>query len=200
MGQGVASLMPPQPIIQAGALTLRSLVPVDAAALHAAGQDEAIGRYTSIPWPFTPEAAQALIAETATGWAAGTAARCAIVERGEAGESFLGTASLLHIFPERADAEVGYWLAAAGRGRGLARTAVGALCAWALGTFGLRRLHLLTDRDNTPSQRLALACGFRPNGTTLWRHPTDPQKDALCLLFERAADGDVAMSARAPAE
>jgi len=180
--------MRPQPSLQTGELTLRPLVPADVTALHAAGQDEAIGRYTSIPWPFTPEAAQALIADAAAGWAAGTAARFAITERGDAGASFVGTASLLHIFPERADAEVGYWLAAAGRGRGLARMAVGALCDWALGPFGLRRLHLLTDRENTASQRLAHACGFHANGTTLWRHPTDPQKDALCLLFEREAD------------
>ncbi len=193
-------MMGSQPTIRAGALILRPLVPADAPALHAAGQDEAIGRYTSIPWPFTMEAARALIADAATGWAAGTAARFAIVEEEDAGESFLGTASLLHIFPERADAEVGYWLAAAGRGRGLARTAVGALCDRALGPFGLRRLHLLTDRDNAASQRLALACGFHANGTTLWRHPTDPQKDAPCLLFEREADERAATPARALAE
>ena len=186
--------MAPQPIIQTGALTVRPLVPADVAALHAAGQDEAIERYTSIPWPFTPEAAQALIADAMAGWEAGTVARCAITERGDAGEAFLGTVSLLHIFPERADAEVGYWLAA-GRGRGLARVAVGALCDWALGPFGLRRLHLLTDQDNTASQRLARACGFHANGTTLWRHPTDPQKDALCLLFEREAGGTATTSA-----
>ncbi len=177
----------PQPIIQAGALTLRPLAPGDAPALHAAGQDEAIGRYTSLAWPFTMAAANALIADATAGWAAGAAARFAIVEEGAAGEAFLGTASLLHIYPERGDAEVGYWLAAAGRGRGLARQAVGALCAWALGPFGLRRLHLLTDRENTASQRLALACDFHANGATLWHHPTDPQKDALCLLFGREA-------------
>jgi RimJ/RimL family protein N-acetyltransferase len=177
-----------QPTIHAGTLTLRPLVPGDVAALHGAGQDEAIGCYTSITWPFTPEAARALIADAAADWETGTAARFAITEKGDAGEVFLGTASLLHIYPEQADAEVGYWLAAAARGRGLARAAVSALCAWALGPFGLRRLHLLTDQDNIASQRLARSCGFHANGTTFWRHPTEPQKDALCLLFERAAD------------
>ncbi len=190
----------PQPIIQAGALTLRPLAPGDAPALHDAGQDEAIGRYTSIAWPFTMEAANALIADAMAGWAAGAAVRFAIVEDGDAGEAFLGTASLLHIYPERGDAEIGYWLAAAGRGRGLARLAGGALCDWAFGPFGLRRLHLLTDRENTASQRLALACGFHANGTTVWHHPTDPQKDALCLLFEREAGQDIAPPAPARAE
>ena len=161
----------PQPIIQVGALTLRPLAPGDVLALHAVGQDEAIGRYTSIVWPFTMEAANALIADAVAGRAAGAAARFASVAEGDTREAFLGTASLLHIYPERDDAEVGYWLAATGRGRGLARQAVGVLCDWAFGPFGLRRLHLLTDRENTASQRLALACGFHANGTTLWHLP-----------------------------
>jgi RimJ/RimL family protein N-acetyltransferase len=178
----------PQPTLRAGDLTLRPLRPDDAPSLHAAGQAEDIGRYTSITWPFTPAAARDLIADAEAGWLAGTAARFAIiVATGEGDPLFAGTASLLHIYPERANAEVGYWLGPAARGRGLGRRAVALLCDWALGLLSLRRLHLLVDLDNAASHAVARACGFRPSGEEQWRHPTDPRKDAVCLVYERPA-------------
>lgn len=176
-----------QPILRDGDLLLRPLGPGDLATLHAAGQDEAIGRYTSIAWPFTRAAAERLIADANAAWLAGTAARFAIVVVESDGERLVGTASLLHLYPERADAEVGYWLSGAGRGRGLARRAVRLLCDWALGPFGLQRLHLLTDLDNFASQAVARSCGFHPIGEVAWQHPTDRSKDAVCLAFERLA-------------
>jgi RimJ/RimL family protein N-acetyltransferase len=178
-----------QPRLRDGDLLLRPLQPADAPALWAAGQAEDIGHRTSIAWPFTRDAADQLIADATAAWTAGTAARFAIIHAPPDGpELFAGTASLLHIYPERGDAEVGYWLGEAGRGRGLARRAVGLLCYWALGPLGLRRLHLLVDLDNDPSHTIALACGFRPIGEQHWSHPTDPGKDAVCLAYERLAE------------
>ena len=177
----------PQPTLRDADLTLRPLVATDVAALHAAGQGDDIGRYTSIAWPFTREAAARLIAEAETDWAAGRAARFAIVVARDGAPELVGTASLLHLFPELGDAEVGYWLAESARGRGLARRAVARLCDWALGPLGLQRLHLLVDLDNAGSHAVARACGFRPVGEVPWHHPTDRSKDALCLLYERFA-------------
>lgn len=179
----------PQPTLRAGDLLLRPLGPDDAPALWAAGQAEDIGRYTSIAWPFTRAAAAELIAAANADWAAGRAARFAIVLAAPgAPDLFAGTASLLHFYPERGDAEVGYWLGEAARGRGLTRRAVALLCDWALGPLGLRRLHLLVDLDNAASHAVARACGFRPIGEQHWSHPTDPAKDAICLAYERLAD------------
>jgi RimJ/RimL family protein N-acetyltransferase len=174
--------------LQDGDLTLRPLLPGDAAALCAAGQDEAIGRWTSIPWPFTRAAAAGLIAAAAADWRAGAAARFALVIADAQGDRLVGVVSLLHLYPEQSDAEVGYWLSVEARGRGLGRRAVALLASWALGPFGLRRLHLLTDLDNAASQTVALACGFRCAGEVFWHHPTDRSKDAPCLVFERLAD------------
>lgn len=174
-----------QPTLHGEGFVLRLLGPSDAVALHAAGQDDDIGRYTSLPWPFTLTAAEQLIADAERGWQAGTAARFAIVAEWRGEEALVGTASLLHLFPERADAEVGYWLAGSARGRGLARRAVELLCGWALGPFGLRRLHLLVDLDNGGSHAVARSCGFLPIGELPWQHPTDPRKDAVCLAYER---------------
>ena len=180
----------PQPTLRSGDLLLRPLRPDDAPALWAAGQAEDIGRYTSIAWPFTLNSAGQLIAAANADWAASTAARFAIIHApADQPVLFAGTASLLHIYPGRSDAEVGYWHSAAARGRGLARRAVALLCDWALGPLGLRRLHLLVDLDNGPSHAVAVACGFRPTGEQHWSHPIDPGKDAICLAYERLADG-----------
>jgi RimJ/RimL family protein N-acetyltransferase len=174
-----------QPTLPGEGFILRPMVSSDAHALHAAGQGQDIGRYTSLPWPFTVAAAEALIADAEADWRACTAARFAIVVEGAGAPEFAGTASLLHLFAERADAEVGYWLAESARGRGLARRAVALLCDWALGSFGLRRLHLLVDRDNDGSHAVARSCGFLPIGKVPWQHPTDQSKDAICLAYER---------------
>jgi len=161
------------------------MVSSDAPALYAAGQGDDLGHYTSLPRPFTLGAAEELIAAAEAGWHAGTAARFAIIVEDSGEPELVGTASLLHLFPERADAEVGYWLAESARGRGLARRAVALLCAWALGPFGLRRLHLLVDLDNAGSHAVARSCGFLPLGEVPWQHPTDRSKDAVCLAYER---------------
>lgn len=176
-------MIEPQPTLSGDGLVLRPLVHADTEALWLAGQAEDIGKYTSIAWPFTRAAAELLIAEAEAGWTTGTMARFAIVGLPE--ERVVGTASLLHRYPERSDAEVGYWLGEAGRRRGLARRAVALLCDWAFASLGLRRLHLMVDLDNAASQAVALACGFTFVEEAFWQHPTDRSKDAVCLLYER---------------
>jgi RimJ/RimL family protein N-acetyltransferase len=180
-------MVEPQPMLAGEGVLLRALGREDVDALWAAGQAEDVGRYTSIAWPFTRPAAELLIAEAEAGWLAGTMARFAIVEPPD--DRVLGTASLLHIYPERADAEVGYWLGEAGRGRGLARRAVALLCAWAFEGLELRRLHLMVDLDNGASHAVARACGFVPAGEIFWEHPTEPSKSATVLRYERVWAG-----------
>jgi RimJ/RimL family protein N-acetyltransferase len=63
------------------------------------------------------------------------------------------------------EAEVGYWLLAAARGRGTARRAVRLLCAWSFEVCGLERLQLATLPGNVASERVAQACGFHREGT-----------------------------------
>lgn len=175
-------------ILREQALTVRPLVPSDAEALWRAGQSDDIGAYTSIEWPFNIDAANRMIANAERAWIAATAARFAIIEHPPNSDAvFAGTVSLLHIYPERLDAEIGYWLSREGRGRGLARRAVSMLCDWAFDTVGLRRLHLGVDIPNEASHNVARSNGFTPTVETMWRHPTDPSKDGIVLMYERLA-------------
>ena len=64
--------------------------------------------------------------------------------------------------PDRA--WVGYWLAPAARGRGLATRAVRLVAAWAFTDPTLERLELMTLVGNDASGRVALRAGFRREG------------------------------------
>ncbi len=59
--------------------------------------------------------------------------------------------------------EIGYWVAPWARRRGVATTAVRLHAAWIF-RHGLARLELMTDPENVPSQRVALAAGFQREG------------------------------------
>ena len=62
-------------------------------------------------------------------------------------------------------AEIGYWMAADARGRGIGTRATRMLAEWALMSLGLERLELLAHPDNEASQRLAERAGFTREGT-----------------------------------
>jgi [ribosomal protein S5]-alanine N-acetyltransferase len=61
-------------------------------------------------------------------------------------------------------AELGVWVALEHRGRGLGRRALRLVTPWLFGTWGLKRLELLTDPDNEPMLRAAHAAGFVREG------------------------------------
>ena len=179
------TLLPPisDVLLTAPPALLRPLRPDDADAICLAAQDPLIKRYTSVPFPFTIDRARELIAQAQHDWAQDAAARFAIVLDGEV----VGTASLLHIYGIECDAEIGYWLGPAGRGRGVAKAAATALAEWALGLLGLQQVHVMVDWDNAASLAVARAAGFEDAGTRWWVHPTDPAKsEEIPYLVRRA--------------
>ena len=60
---------------------------------------------------------------------------------------------------------IGYWLAPEARGRGLMTEALRALSRLAFEELGLGRVELVTDPDNTASQRVAEKAGFTREAT-----------------------------------
>ena len=73
---------------------------------------------------------------------------------------------LLHdIDTAKHEAMVGYHIfQPSQRGRGFGTEALTALCAYAFGRMGIRRLVAITSLDNMPSRRIAAKCGFRELG------------------------------------
>ena len=70
----------------------------------------------------------------------------------------------LHLREQPEVAEVGYWIAAPARRRGIATRAARLVSRWALATFPLLRLELMTHPDNLGSQRVAEGAGFTREG------------------------------------
>lgn len=122
-------------------------------------RDAEIQRYTTEPPDLTSAQVAAAISalaerDDAEGW---------LIADADTGER-LGNIAVSYDGPI---AEVSYWIAAAGRGRGAASSALRAVCIRALARCDTIRLW--THAENTASQRVALAAGFR----------REPERDAL---------------------
>ncbi|HET7013328.1 MAG TPA: GNAT family protein [Streptosporangiaceae bacterium] len=57
--------------------------------------------------------------------------------------------------------EVSYWVAADGRGRGVATRALVLFSAWSFRVIGVEELRLWVHRDNVASQRVAARAGYQ---------------------------------------
>ena len=109
--------------------------------------------------PYTEADARAYLASLARGDELGFA----LVAPDDAA-AVLGGASLYDHEPAQARARIGYWLVAAGRGRGVATHAVRLLADWAFAELALARLEITCAPDNRASQRVAERCGFVREG------------------------------------
>jgi RimJ/RimL family protein N-acetyltransferase len=139
---------------------LRRFRDEDADDLTAACNDELIQRFLpKLPRPYTREDALYWIRTgTANMFAAGGAGY-AISDA--TSNRLLGAAGATQ--QGGGNAEIGYWVAPWARGQGVATTAARLLAAHAFAN-GFARLTLRTQRENTPSQRVAIASGFGREG------------------------------------
>ncbi|WP_088810575.1 MULTISPECIES: GNAT family N-acetyltransferase [Listeria] len=62
-------------------------------------------------------------------------------------------------------AEIGYWVASQYCGKNIATDTVQTLCKIAFDEMGLNRLTIVADVENKPSNRVAVKCGFKKEGT-----------------------------------
>jgi RimJ/RimL family protein N-acetyltransferase len=82
---------------------------------------------------------------------------------------------------------VGYWVAAAARGRGVCTRGLRLLSRWALEELDLQRMELITDPDNVASQRVAEKVGYRREGVMRahLRHPDGRVRDSVLFSLLR---------------
>ena len=93
-------------------------------------------------------------------WSPGDHASWALVD----GAELLGSISVHRIDRDQDDGEIGYWIAPAARGRGLAVTAAAAACRWGFAELGLDRIQLFHAVENVVSARVAEKAGFTCEG------------------------------------
>jgi RimJ/RimL family protein N-acetyltransferase len=150
------------PTLSDGEVGVRPLTSADIPDIVAACSDPEIPRWTRVPSPYMREDAERFVAIAATEAAAGDGVALAVCDAAD--ERLIGTVGLMDIDRERGFAEIGYWTAAAARGRGIASRAVALVCDWAHAELGLAELEILAHRDNRPSQRVAERAGFADTG------------------------------------
>jgi RimJ/RimL family protein N-acetyltransferase len=126
-------------------------------------REQEIARWLDhVPQPYTLRDAEHYIAATKRGWRDGVLASFAIREAG--GDGAIGSISVSVLDAAQGVAEVGYWVRAEARGRGIATAAVRLVSRWALQELGVQRLQLRADVLNEPSQRVAEKAGFLREG------------------------------------
>lgn len=148
-------------LLQTPRLELSVLGEGDAEAIVAAGQDPAVQRYTSVPSPFTRAGADELIAASQAGWRDGDRLSWAVREAGVP----VGVVGLYRV-DGKGSGELGYWLGASARGRGLLTEAARAVVDWGFAPTGaaLERMEWHAAVGNAASARVAQTLGFHFEG------------------------------------
>lgn len=144
-------------------LVLRPWRAEDTDALVDVYRDPVLRRWTTVPVTSHAEARRWL-ASVREGWDSGHRYTFAVLEPLPDGDRLVANVVVKKLAPGREHAEVGYWTAAAARGRGIAPRALDAVTRWAFDRFaaaGLTRLDLLHQVDNPASCRVAEKTGYR---------------------------------------
>ena len=159
---GVVPKPLPTPQLTDGEIAIRGRRESDIPAVVRACQDPEIPRYTRVPDNYTEAEARLFFSVADRRRDAGESLDLMVVEAPDG--RVLGSIGL-HMVPGDAHrAQIGYWVAASARGRGVATRAVGLLSRWAMQELRLERLDLRTLPENERSQRVAEAAGFTREG------------------------------------
>jgi len=131
---------------------------LDAAAIVAACADPAIMLYNTGP---TDLAAARKWCTLRSDWTSGEHASWLVKDTVG---TLLGQVSMFRIDPDQRLAQIGYWVAAPARGRGVATAAVDAAARFGFGALDLHRIELFHAVDNVASCRTAERAGFAREG------------------------------------
>jgi RimJ/RimL family protein N-acetyltransferase len=123
--------------------------------------DPELLRFTRVPEPVPQGFARIWLDRYEEGRRDGSRDAFAIID--EAG-GFLGLALAPRLEHEERTAELGYVVAPAARGRGVATEALGQLTEWAFAERDMLRLELLISVENAASKRVAERCGYVREG------------------------------------
>lgn len=135
------------------AVGLRAVVATDAEWIHRACQDPEIQRWTTVPRPYTIDHARFFVGDTTLEY------RRWVIEDAERNEP-LGLLGIHSVQPDTGDADIGYWVAPWGRGRGAGAAAVRAMTEIARTDVDISRLVAYVAEENLASQEVVRRAGF----------------------------------------
>jgi ribosomal-protein-alanine N-acetyltransferase len=141
---------------------LRPFRPEDIDLVEEASRDDFIPLITSVPSKWTPHEGQAFIDRQNSRLSNGEGWSLAIVDQ-TSGRA-VGQIGLWISHLHKGRADIGYWVAASGRGQGTASLAVQALSDWAFESLDVDRLSLFIEPWNTASIKTAERAGYELEG------------------------------------
>ncbi len=170
--------LPDPPLVHPTAgVRLRPWVEGDARALATAWADPSLAAVADVPAACSEADAEAWIAGGPARRAAGVAID--LVVAGMDDDTVRGEVGLVVRDPVRRWAELGFWVAPAFRGTGLATAAVGLVSDWALGpSLGFGQVYARVHRDNAAAEGVLAACGFERRGQAEGSHVVWRRRDA----------------------
>lgn len=127
-------------------------------------QDEDVQRWTTVPSPYTREDAEKFLSDIVdAGWQSGKELTWAV--RDQEDRSILGMIGMHQ--RDQGSVEIGFWIGAASRRRGLTTTAARLVCEYALDPdgAGMERVIWRAAPGNWASRRVAWRLGFTFDGT-----------------------------------
>jgi RimJ/RimL family protein N-acetyltransferase len=130
-------------------------------AVAALLEDPDVLRFTRVPEPVPPDFERAWLARYQEARIDGSAEAFAALDDDGA---FLGLALAPEIDREAGEVELGYVVAPAARGRGVANAILRELTEWAFSSLGALRIVLIIDVENPASARVAERCGYTREG------------------------------------
>jgi len=139
-------------------VTLREWRESDIPAIVEACQDPEVARWTNVPSPYGEEHAREFVAHGIPGRQDDL--HFAVVDADS--DALLGSIGIWTV--QEGVGEIGYWVAASARRRGVAVRSVRLLVAWAFEARGYARIQLHTLPGHEPSARVAERAGFKREG------------------------------------
>lgn len=147
--------------------TLVEEVGLRARELSAIAADPGVALWTPLPAD-TPAHAERWIAGRTAAWERGDAGSFALLDH--AAGHLLGGVTVRWVDRFDGLGMIGYWLAPAARGRGLATRAVDTVTRWAFAEADARRIELAHATGNSASCRVADRTGYLLEGTLRASH------------------------------
>lgn len=166
----------PDPPLRDGDLHLRPWTVADAPVLAAAWADPEIARWTGVP----PQRDVVYAARWIRGDADRRARGLSLDLVAVVDDAIVGEVGLAAIDRRHRTAEIGWWVVAHRRCRGLATRAAGLLAEWAVTELSIDAVVARCHPDNPASAGVARAAGFRPLGV-------DGDHEVWSLVDERGA-------------
>jgi RimJ/RimL family protein N-acetyltransferase len=149
------------PTLQYGLITLRKPEERDIIPLFEGVQDPIIPKFTRIPANYQMANAEHYVHERSpNGFTMQTEIQLVL----EYDEKFAGALSFHTLVLDEAKAEIGYWLTADARGKGIATAATKLLTGYGFETIGFHRIEALVVQSNKPSLKVLENSGYVQEG------------------------------------